>query len=113
MTIEKRFQTMELRAKGRRLEGYAALFGTEARIGGGMVETIASGAFKSTLEERAYILALVDHDPARVLARTRSGTRAASRSSSAGWQNSTPKSLPLRSSALRRLRVGRRRWIGR
>ncbi|WP_127114015.1 HK97 family phage prohead protease [Shimia sediminis] len=74
MTIEKRFQTMELRAKGRRLEGYAALFGTEARIGGGLVETIAPGAFKATLEERADILALVDHDPARVLARTRSGT---------------------------------------
>ncbi|UWR99223.1 HK97 family phage prohead protease [Phaeobacter inhibens] len=72
--IEKRFQTTELRAKGRRLEGYAALFGTEARIGCGMVETIAAGAFSQTLEERADILALVDHDPHRVLARTRSGT---------------------------------------
>ena len=74
MDLEKRFQTIELCAKGRRLEGYAALFGTEARIGGGMVETITPGAFKSTLEERDDILALVDHDPARVLARTRSGT---------------------------------------
>lgn len=72
--IEKRFQTSELRANGRRLEGYAALFGTEARIGGGMVETIAPGAFTRTLAERADILALVDHDPTRVLARTRSGT---------------------------------------
>lgn len=74
MTIEKRFQTGELRAKGRRLEGYAALFGTEARIGGELVETIAPGAFTSTLATRTDILALVDHDPARVLARTRSGT---------------------------------------
>lgn len=74
MNIEKRFQSIELRAKGRRLEGYAALFGTEARIGGGVVETIAAGAFKSTLKQRADILALVDHDPTRVLARTRSGT---------------------------------------
>jgi len=74
MNIEKRFQTAELRAKGRRLEGYAALFGTEAQIGGGMVETIAPGAFANTLTERADILALVDHDPARVLARTKSGT---------------------------------------
>jgi HK97 family phage prohead protease len=72
--IENRFQTTELRAKGRRLEGYAALFGTEARIGGGMVETITQGAFSQTLEERGDILALVDHDPHRVLARTRSGT---------------------------------------
>lgn len=72
--IEKRFQTTELRAKGRRLEGYAALFGIEARIGGGVVETITPGAFSRTLEERGDILALVDHDPHRVLARTRSGT---------------------------------------
>ena len=74
MTIEKRFQTMELRANGRRLEGYAALFGIEARIGGGLIETIAPGAFAATLAERSDILALVDHDPSRVLARTRSGT---------------------------------------
>ncbi|PYG30359.1 HK97 family phage prohead protease [Pelagimonas varians] len=74
MTLEKRFQTAELRTKGRRLEGYAALFGTEARIGGGMLETIAPGAFATTLAQRSDILALVDHDPARVLARTKSGT---------------------------------------
>ncbi len=72
--IEKRFQTTELRAKGRRLEGYAALFGSEARIGAGIVETIAPGAFSRTLAQRADILALVDHDPTRVLARTRSGS---------------------------------------
>lgn len=74
MSMEKRFQTTELRTKGRRLEGYAALFGVEASIGAGMLETIAPGAFKSALEERCDILALVDHDPTRVLARTRSGT---------------------------------------
>ena len=37
MALEKRFQNIELRAKGRRLEGYAALFGNEANIGGGVV----------------------------------------------------------------------------
>ncbi len=74
MTLEKRFQSIELRTNGRRLEGYAALFGTEARIGGGTIETIAAGAFTSTLRERGDILALVDHDPSRVLGRTRSGT---------------------------------------
>lgn len=74
MNIEKRFSAAELRTKGRRLEGYAALFGTEARIGGDLVETIAPGAFTNTLANRSDILALVDHDPARVLARTRSGT---------------------------------------
>ncbi len=72
--IEKRFQTTELRTKGRRLEGYAALFGTEARIGSDLIETIAPGAFATTLRDRPDILALVDHDPTRVLARTRSGS---------------------------------------
>lgn len=74
MSIEKRFQPAELRAKGRRLEGHAALFGATADIGGGLVETIAPGAFSNSLATRQDILALVDHDPTRVLARTRSGT---------------------------------------
>ena len=72
--FQKRFQPAELRAKGRRLEGHAALFGTVAQIGGGMDETIAPGAFANSLKTRRDILALVDHDPTRVLARTRSGT---------------------------------------
>jgi len=64
---------LEVRAKGRKLEGYAATFDTEARIGR-TIETIAKGAFSASLETRGDILALVDHDPARVLARTRSGS---------------------------------------
>ncbi len=73
MTIEHRHRELEIRAKGRRLEGYAALFGTEARIGS-FTETIRSGAFSRTLANGGDVLALVDHDPGRVLARTRSGT---------------------------------------
>lgn len=69
-SIERRAFT-ELRASGRRLEGYAATFGSEARIGS-IVETIERGAFRASLGED--ILALMDHDPARVLGRTRSGT---------------------------------------
>ena len=72
-SAERRAVIGELRAKGRRLEGYAATFGAEARIGS-FTETIAPGAFAATLAERSDILALVDHDPGRVLARTRSGT---------------------------------------
>jgi len=71
--IERRAIVGELRAKGRRLEGYAATFGAEARITD-FVETIAPGAFAASLAERDDILALVDHDPARVLARTKSKT---------------------------------------
>ena len=61
----------EVRADGPRLEGYAATFGSEARIGS-IVETIAPGAFRAALA--ADVLALLDHDPVKVLGRTRSGT---------------------------------------
>lgn len=69
-TLERRAVT-ELRASGRKLEGYAALFGSEARIGS-FVETIAPGAFRSALT--GDVLALLDHDQGKVLGRTRSGT---------------------------------------
>ncbi|MCJ2044732.1 HK97 family phage prohead protease [Methylobacterium sp. J-078] len=70
-TPERRSASVEVRAKGRRLEGHAALFGVEARIGT-FSETIRAGAFKGSLGRD--VLALVDHDPGRVLARTKSGT---------------------------------------
>lgn len=71
---ERRALAVEIRAKGRKLEGYAATFDNPATIGGRFVETIAHGAFAATLRGRGDVLALVDHDPGRVLARTRSGT---------------------------------------
>lgn len=74
MNKEIRAATLEIRAKGRRLEGYAATFGSETRIGGQFTEVIAPGAFTAALGKGGDILALVDHDAGRVLARTRSGT---------------------------------------
>ena len=65
---------IELRVAGRRLVGYAATFGTAAKIGD-FTETIRAGAFRASLARpRGDVLALVDHDPGRLLARTRSGT---------------------------------------
>jgi len=69
----ERRASIELRAKGRRLEGYAALYGVDTQIGD-FTEVILPGAFTATLKERRDILALVDHDPHDVLARTRSGS---------------------------------------
>lgn len=69
-TLERRFTT-ELRAAGRRLEGYAASFGATADLGAFM-ERIAPGAFQGALA--GDILALLDHDPGKVLGRSRSGT---------------------------------------
>lgn len=73
--MERRAAHLSIRADaaGRRLRGLAARFGSEARIGS-IVETIAPGAFAATLGDGGDVLALVDHDPSRLLARTRSGT---------------------------------------
>lgn len=71
---EHRAAVLEIRAKGRRLSGYAATFNTETRIGDRFDEVIMPGAFSASLKTGGDILALVDHDPGRVLARTRSGT---------------------------------------
>jgi HK97 family phage prohead protease len=65
---------VELRAvDGRKLVGYAATFGTETRIAA-FTEVIKAGAFAASLRAGDDILALVDHDPGRLLARTSSGT---------------------------------------
>jgi HK97 family phage prohead protease len=64
---------IELRAAGRKLEGYAAVFDSPARVRG-FTEIIKAGAFRTSLDARGDVLALVDHDPSRLLARTGSGT---------------------------------------
>lgn len=72
-TLEHRSAEVEIRAKGRRLEGYAALFGVRASIAD-FEEEIRQGAFSTHLASGLDTLALVDHDPTRLLARTRSKT---------------------------------------
>jgi HK97 family phage prohead protease len=74
---ERREAPIEVRARaGRKLEGYAALFDVETRITdpdrGGFREIIRAGAFSNDLNRD--ILFLADHDPARLLGRTKSGT---------------------------------------
>lgn len=75
MTVEKRF-LRELRVAGeraRRLEGRAAVYNQTTDIGN-FRERIAPGAFAPSLTGNPDILALLDHDPAKVLGRTKSGT---------------------------------------
>lgn len=74
MEFEKRGAAVELRARGRLIEGHAAVFDSPAVIGGQFKEIIRRGAFAAALESNPDILGLVDHDPAKVLARTKSGT---------------------------------------
>lgn len=59
-----------------RFRGYAAIFNQRTWIGpvkGGFFEQVASGAFTRAIAEDD-VRFLVDHDPAKVLARTASGT---------------------------------------
>lgn len=72
--IERR-ASAELRAEGgRRVGGYCALWGAWSEDLGGFRETIRRGAFDRALAERVDVRALAEHDPRRVLGRTRSGT---------------------------------------
>jgi HK97 family phage prohead protease len=74
--IEKRSHVaaVETRANDgkRTLVGYAAVFERLADIGGWFQEQIAPGAFTDAIA--GDIRALVDHDPGRVIGRTKSGT---------------------------------------
>jgi uncharacterized protein len=72
MDVE-RGAVLELRAIGRRLEGIAAPFDCETFING-FSEVIRRGAFAETLADGHDVLALVDHDPTRLLGRTKNGT---------------------------------------
>lgn len=70
--LERRtFTEVRTAAGGRKLEGYAATFGAAATLGA-ITEVIAPGAFRAAIG--GDVLALLDHDPSRVLGRTRSGT---------------------------------------
>ena len=72
--FEKRY-CAELRATDEgKLVGYAAVFNSLSEDLGGLREVIAPGAFDRTLREFPDILALVEHDPQKVLGRTANGT---------------------------------------
>ena len=64
--------SMEVAPHGR-LEGYAAVFDEETRIGD-FLEVIRRGAFSKSLKDGRDILCLVDHNPSRCIGRTKSGT---------------------------------------
>lgn len=77
MTSERRATKSppEIRASdsGKVAKGYAALFNSQADIGGYFKETIARGAFSETIKT-SDVRALIDHDSGRVIGRSSSGT---------------------------------------
>lgn len=58
------------------LRGYAAVYNSDSVDFGEFKEQILPGAFTRTLREKPDIRALVDHDSAKVIGRTKSGTLA-------------------------------------
>lgn len=68
----RRAADLSVALAARKLTGYAAVFGQETRVAG-FTEVIRPGAFKASLTGRD-VLCLIDHDPGRLLARTKSGT---------------------------------------
>ena len=71
-TLEQRF-ARGASVEGRQLTGLAAPFGTITNVAD-FREVIAPGAFDASLASGADIVAMADHDPARVLGRTKSAT---------------------------------------
>lgn len=56
------------------LVGYAAVYDSRSSDLGGFVETIRQGAFSQSLSRGVDVRALINHDSARILGRTKSNT---------------------------------------
>ncbi len=75
-TRETRTMSAELRTMGDEfsLIGYAATFNSWSKDLGGFREKILPGAFTRSLNAKADVKALFNHDPSKILGRTLSGT---------------------------------------
>jgi HK97 family phage prohead protease len=74
---EQRSISVPFAADGNRLVGYAAVWDSPTRIaeqGRVFTETIRAGAFARSLKENPDIIATYNHNPDRILGRTKSGT---------------------------------------
>ncbi|WOQ72338.1 HK97 family phage prohead protease [Bacillus stratosphericus] len=58
--------------KGRMITGYALKFGTRSQNLGGFIETIEKRALQNA--DMSDVRALIDHDPSKILGRTKAGT---------------------------------------
>lgn len=76
--IERRYIPNTLRASDdtRKIRGHAIVFDSKSVNLGGFTEIIRKEAVDRTLREALDVRALVDHDSAKILGRTRAGTLA-------------------------------------
>src|SRR5689334_14594836 len=75
---ELRYAAKELRASAsgseRKISGYSAKFNNLSEDLGGFREMLAPGCFTCTLGLGADVRMLVDHEPSKILGRTKAGT---------------------------------------
>lgn len=71
---ERRRRVTEVRREGRRLTGYAMVWGQLSLDLGGFVERFQRGAFADSLRNRRDVVLLHSHDDARPFARTTADT---------------------------------------
>ena len=74
--IEIRSVPMALRAseESRKIRGHAIVFNSQSRDLGGFREIITPEAVDRTIREALDVRALIDHDSAKIIGRTRAGT---------------------------------------
>lgn len=77
--VERRYAQfgLEVRADERgkkKMVGYAAKYNERSVDLGGFFEVLAPGAFDRAIRESHDVRALVDHDPSKILGRTKAGT---------------------------------------
>jgi HK97 family phage prohead protease len=74
--LERRVSLGELRADAddRKLRGYAIVFNQLSLDLGGFRERILPSAVTRTLKDALDVRALIDHDPSKIIGRTRAGT---------------------------------------
>lgn len=66
--------TPALDGEGKKVIGYAAVFGSLSQDLGGFIEQVDPAAFARSLKDKSDIRALLDHDSSKILGRTSSGT---------------------------------------
>ena len=74
--IDLERRAADIAADGATIRGVAIVFDTPSSDLGGFVEIITPEAVDRTFSERLDVRALVDHDPARIIGRTKAGTLA-------------------------------------
>lgn len=105
--LQLEYRSLALRgAGGETISGYAAVFNQLSLNLGGFREVIRPGAFKGTLERGADVRALFNHDPSKILGRTKAGTLKLKEDRHGLWFELQPAVTPTTKEVVANLRAG-------